>query len=420
MLSPCVSQYIKSVMRLDELLSRVKEHIRHSIAPVELEVERSVGCISAENVVAPVDIPCFNRSVVDGYAVRAESTYSASESSPVVLRISRGGPIGHGEAAEVSTGDILPEGSDAVVMYEDAIRREGVIEVYKPVTPFQNVSVRGEDIRAGDVVVERGHRVSSIDVAVLKMFGINRIRVFRPKIALACTGDEIEDVEDISKLKHVMSKGRTPNVTGHLIKHYLESMCYQVDYYGVLKDDADEIRKYVERAIEDHDVVLVTGGASVGKRDHTWRAILELKPELYQRGVAIRPGRPTTVAVKMGKPVVVLSGFPVAAWIGVEYIVRPIVHHMIGAQIRKMRVYARLTRRVTKPAGLRAFVRVRLCLDDRGNIVADPISATGSGLVSTLLRSHGVLVVPEEREGFDENELVEVEVLREVERCGSR
>lgn len=407
---------------LDYVVQSVRRLVSHRPRVVSVPVGDALGRYAAEDVMAPFDIPPFNRAVVDGYAVRSRDTFGASPSNPVVLRVKGFIGVGDtpsitvnaGEAVEVSTGARLPEGADAVVMYEKTRRFGELLEVLEPVPPLANVSRVGEDVRRGEVIVRRGTRLMPWDIAVLASLGFREVKVYDVRVGVACIGRELVDLEKVEDASSILEKGLVINSNRYTMEGLLKLYGFTPEYMGTLPDDVYTIRRELETALEHFDAVITTGGASVGKVDYTVEAVRGLKPELLVHGVLMRPGRANSVAVVRGKPVFMLSGFPVAAIMGFEAIVKPVLLSMVdGREEPKPKIKGILTRRVTTPVNVRSYVRVRV-YSKEGRVYVEPLALTGSGILSTLVRGNGILVVPENREGFDEGEEVEVTLLRGV------
>ncbi len=406
---------------VEEALEKTLGALSVSIGVEEVNVDTCVGRVSAEDVRALFDVPAFDRSAVDGYAVRAEDTFGASPSSPIELRIIGDAGIGDdpsslptvnaGEALELPTGAPLPPGANAVVMREDAVVRDDVILVLRPVPVWANVSRRGEDFRKGDNVISRGTIVKPWHIGALASFGFNKIRVYRRvRVAVFSTGDEV--VEPGEPLR----PGQVYNSTGHLVLSYLSQYPFvETRYLGIVPDDKSMLKRAVKEALAEHDVLITTGGTGVSSGDVVPSVIKELgSPGVIVRGVAMRPGRPTSIGVIEGKPVFMLSGFPVAALAGLDAIVIPVLHRMLGAkEDPKPAVRVKLTRRVVNAVGYRSYVRVRV-FKKGGEVYAEPLRLTGSGILSTLVRGNGLLVLPENLEGYEAGELVDVVLLNPV------
>ena len=416
-----VGKGFKEVKPIDTVIKEVLALVKHSPSATEVDLINAVGKYLAEDVYSSVDVPPFNRSAVDGYAVRSIDTFGSSPTNPAILRIKGYLPVGEdpgkyvvnqGEAVEIATGAPLPPGADAVVMYENTGRRGDYVEVYRPVAPMDNVSRIGEDVAKGELIFRRGTLIKPWDLGVLASMGIVKVKVYEPKVMLIVTGNELVEVEDA--LKGGLQPGKVINSTRFVLTAMLKSLGCAVDYVK-LPDDEAVIRDHVAKALIDHDAVITTGGASVGRIDYTIRAVAGLKPEYLNHGLAIRPGKPNSVAVKDGKPIFMLSGFPVASLTGFEVLVKPVLLHMMNAVDEpRPRIKGILTRRVATPINTRSFVRVRVYLGKDGRIYVEPLALTGSGVLTTLVKGNGILVVPENREGYDEGDEVEVELIRPI------
>lgn len=408
----------KSLAPVDEAVASFLAKITHKPSAKRTPLGEALGRYLAEDVVAEVDVPPFDRAAFDGYAVRSEDTLSASRANPVVLRLAGrvlpGAPysaeLGPGEAVEAATGAPLPQGADAVVPYEEAEARGEYVEIYRPVPKYYYVSRRGEDVAKGELVLRAGTRLRPWDIGVLASLGVREVAVYDVKAALLSTGGELVDLEEAGSLR----PGQIINSSRFVLCGLAQEAGASCRYLGIYPDDEAAIEEAVARAVEGHDMVVTTGGVSVGEPDRTFKAVAKLA-EFAVHGVAVRPGRPNSAAVVGGKPVVMLSGFPVAASIGFEIFARPAMLKMVGAREEpRPAVKAVLTRRATTPINVRTYARVRV-FRRGGRLYAEPLAVTGSGVLSTLTRGNGILVIPERREGFDEGEEVEVQLIRPVE-----
>ncbi len=401
---------------LNEALSQLLEHTKPPTLEAErIILEQALGRVLAEDVVAPFDIPPFNRSAVDGYAVRAEDTFGASPSNPAVLSlrtevIEAGMPpkfvLGENEAVEIYTGAPLPKGADAVVMAENAVKENAKLHVLSPVSPWQNVSRKGEDFEKGQVALRRGHLLQPWDIGVLASFNLSEVQVLRRvKAAVVATGCELIPPGG------GLEEGKIIDSSRPLVKAFLEaSGCEPIDL-GIAPDDLREVANLIRRVLSEADFVVVIGGTSVGKRDLVPEAVKSLKPTLYVHGLSIKPGKPTGFAVVSEKPVFMLSGYPVAALVGFEAIIKPWLHRKCGlpAALRP-KAKAKLARRVASTPGVRDFLRVKLVKKNE-TLYAEPLRLTGSGLLSSITEADALLIIPEEVEGYDEGAEVEVEIL---------
>lgn len=400
-----------SYTKLDDALKIVLSNVKQLGADV-LPFDRALGRVLAEDVVSNVDVPPFDRSAVDGYAVRASDTFGASAERPKKLRVAGSIEIGaapklkvrKGEAARIMTGAPMPRGSDAAVMIENTRAEGRQVAVLAPVTPGRNVSARGEDVKAGEVVLRRGRLLRPQDVGMLASVGKLRVRVARrPRVAIFATGGELRkpgerlkpaeivDTNSYSLAAAVMSCGGLP---------------FRL---GIVPDELKSIKRALKKAIE-YDLVLASGGTSVGEHDIMPDAIAGLGRLLFH-GVAIRPGGPTAFGLIAEKPVFSLAGFPVASLVAFDMLVRPALRHMqdLPADRGYPRVKARLARKVSSTLGRADIVRVQV-RSQRGELVAEPIRITGSSIMSSMTSADGFLIVPENIEGFDEESIVEIEL----------
>jgi len=378
---------------------------------VSVAVEGALGRVTATNILALTDLPPFDRSAVDGYAVRARDTFEASQFKPKTLRLTKRDLEGRGEARRLWTGNPLPKGADAVVMLEHTKETKDRIEVLVAVTPGENVSKRGEDIRKGETAIESGTRLQPQHLGLLAGLGITRVEVVEePKVALLSTGGELVPLGQEPKPNQIIDSNKLT----------LSSLCYELGAepidLGVTRDNIDEITAKIQEGLEKADVVITTGGTSVGVADLVPIAINNMgKPGVVVHGVAMRPGMPTALAIVKNKPVMVLAGYPVAAMFGFEVFARPVILGLMGirSEPRPM-VKARLTRRAVGVLGRQVYLRVYTYKDEEGEFLAEPIRTRGSGLLTSMTRANGYVVIPEDREGLEEGEMVVVHLFDKI------
>ncbi|MGC9119109.1 MAG: gephyrin-like molybdotransferase Glp [Thermoproteus sp.] len=415
-----MSRGFKSLTPVDKAVAEFLSKLSHKPPVVEVPLGEALGRYLARDIIADVDVPPFDRAAFDGYAVRSIDTLGATRTNPVVLKVvGRAGPgrpfegaVREGEAVEIATGAPLPEGADAVVPYEEAAERGGAVEIYRPVPRYYYVSRRGEDLSKGELVLKAGTRLRPWDLGVLASLGMSRVPIYLVRAAVISTGDELVEVEDVSG--GAPPPGKVVNSTRFALIGLFREAGADAEYLGLVPDDEEAIMRALERALSGFDIVATTGGASVGGPDATHRAVSSMA-DFYVRGIAVRPGRPNGAAVVGGKPVIVLSGFPVAAVVGFEIFARPAILKMVGGRPEPQpTVRGVLTRRITTPINVRTYARVRAYVKE-GKVYVEPLAVTGSGILSTLTRGNAILVVPENREGYDEGEEVEVQLIRELE-----
>ena len=409
-------KFLGKLIGVDEAINRLAKVLPKELPIRSAELVNSLGCYPAEDIVARIDMPEFDRSAVDGYAVRSIDVQGASVNNPAVLRIvgsmkpgDKPGKhvVGPGEAVEIHTGAPLPRGADAVVMYEDAMKMGDEVEVYSPVSPYANVSRKGEDFSKGSVIVPRGERIRAQHIGIIASNGIDRVRVYgRLSAAIISTGNEL-----LEPGKPYI-EGKIYASTGYLVKAYLEETgLFKADYLGIYPDDYDAIREAIEYATWRYDIVLTTGGTSVSESDVV-RDVVEDLGEWVFRGVAMRPGRPTSLALVNNKPVLMLSGYPVAAWTGLELILRQAMINKYGLRgLERPVAVAVLRRSLPNRVGYTSLIRVRLIYGDY-IIYVEPYMLKGSGILSSLSRSYGYVIIPGHIEGYAEGEKVLVKLIK--------
>ncbi|MEM3666796.1 MAG: molybdopterin molybdotransferase MoeA [Candidatus Bathyarchaeia archaeon] len=386
---------------LQRLLGKIQiKKLNTEIVPLNAALNR----VLAEDIVALEDLPRFDRSAVDGYALRAEDTFEASQFKPKILRVvTEKAYIDAGEAKQVWTGNPIPKGANAVVMLENTKRTNNEIEVWITVTPGENISKRGEDVPKGVVAIKAGVRLKPQHLGLAAALGMTAVKVFeKPKIAILATGDELVSANGKPQENQVFDANRA----------ILSALCRELDAepmdLGIAKDDINQIIDKIRVGLEGADLVITTGGTSVGSSDFVPEAVNKIgKPGVIVHGVAMRPAMPTGLAVVNGKPIILLSGNPVAAMVGFEVFARPLICRMLGLDGEEARptVKAQITKRVSTALGRKTFVRVNV-FQRNGDFFAEPISARGSGIISTMTKANGYVIIPENREGLEEGELV--------------
>jgi molybdopterin molybdotransferase len=361
--------------------------------------------ILAEDIRADVDIPGFTRSVVDGYAVRAADTTGSSDTIPsmfplrgrIAMGASAGAHLQSGECIYVPTGGILPEGADAVVMIEYAEQIGKEILVKRPVAHGENVLFFNEDFSSGDVVCNKGRRLSPQDIGVLAAAGCIDVPVVRiPKIGILSTGNELVPV-NVRPLP-----GHVRDVNSYVVASFVREQGCTPILYGIVQDDREALRSAISNATTECDAVLISGGSSKDDRDMV-AAIIREEGEVLIHGIAISPGKPTIIGKCNSKPIIGLPGHPASAFIVLIVIVRHLIAGMTGDSESGVRsVQATLGQNVSSSRGREDYVRV---------VVRDGIATPlfgKSGLLNTLVKSSGVVRIPAESEGLETGTVVEV------------
>jgi len=396
---------------VDEALSIFLKTLRlKRLRSVSVSIEEALGRVTAKNTKAPTDLPPFDRSAVDGYAVRAQDTFEASQFKPKTLQLTSTDSIGEGRAKQVWTGNPLPKGADAVIMLEHTRTLKNKIEVLAALTPDENVSKRGEDVRKGDVAVESGTRLQAHHVGLLAALGISPVDVVeKPKVGILSTGNELVELGKKPQPNQIIDSNR------YIISGLVTELGAKPMNLGIARDNQDEIGAKISEGLAKADVVITTGGTSVGVADLVPMVINKLgKPGVVVHGVALRPGMPTALAVLKGKPVFVLSGYAVAATVGFEVFARPVILKLLGIEHESRPLLkAKLTRRVSGVLGRRVFLRVNVFERDN-DFFAEPVRTKGSGLLTTMTKANGYVVIPEDREGLEQGETVMVHLFAPI------
>jgi molybdopterin molybdotransferase len=377
-----------------------------------LRLESCLNRVLAEDIVANTDLPRDDRSTVDGFAVDAAETEEASQAKPRIFELTSQKTVDKGQAEQAWTGNILPKGSNAIVMLENTKIVGNKVEVWIQATEWENVSRKGEEIHKGKVAVHKGRRLKPQHLGFIASFGIAEVEVFKnPKIAVLVTGNELAELGQSLNENQIYDSNRL----------VLSALCHELGVetvdLGLAEDEIDEISEKLKLGLEKADGIITSGGTSVGGPDLVPDAVNALgTPGVVVHGVAMRPGMPTGLAIVRGKPVLMLPGNPAAALLGFEVFGRPLVSKLLGLNIPEPRpiLKAKMSRRITMTLGRKNLVRVRV-IQSNGELLAEPISARGSGLISTVTRSNGYVVAPENSEGLAEGDMVLVHMLDDVE-----
>ncbi|MGY4706628.1 molybdopterin molybdotransferase MoeA [Candidatus Bipolaricaulota sp. J31] len=398
------------MVTLPEALDLIREAFRRLEGSEAIATAEACGRVLAEDIRAPEDLPGFPRSTMDGYAVRAADTFGAGEGSPARLVLAGEirigapppGPLGRGEAMAIPTGGFLPEGADAVVMLEDTEVEGGEVLVFSPVAPGENIIGPRDDIARGTLLFPRGHRLRPQDIGALMGLGVLEVRAVRgPRAAVLATGEEVvpPDVRP--------GPGKVRDINSYTLKCLLEGAGAVPELYGIVPDSPGGLRAAVERAVAECDLVVISGGSSVGTRDVTLTVLEELG-EVLLWGLRMKPGKPTILARVDGKPVVGCPGHPVSAFVVGAKVIVPIVEQLLGMDnpLPRPRTPAVLAENVPSAKGRREFVRVQLEGDEPRAV---PLIAE-SAVISSLARAHGLIEVPEDTEGLEAGTRVWVEL----------
>lgn len=399
------------VVTLDQAKKTLEKHWRQRSRVEELPLGEAGGRVLAVDVNSTVDLPPFDRAAVDGYAVRAADTYRASEGSPVELEligsVRAGGvfrsKLGAHQCVEIATGAPMPKGADAVVMVEYSVVKMGVVDIHRAVAPGENVGKRGSELKQGMKILRAGRQLTAPAIGALAAVGLTRVRVYQPpKVAVISSGAEI--VKPGAKL----GAGQVCDVNGPTICDAVKKSGGVPVYLGIVPDKAFGIKSLVRRGLASCDIVVISGGSSAGAGDIAPAAVNSMgKPGVLAHGLALKPGKPTFIAVVQGKPVFGLPGYPVSALMVFDQLVAPCIWRAAGLPPLKRKVaHARLAQKLLSARGRQELVPVKL-ERRRGELWAVPI-LKGSGAITALSMADGYVSVPLELEIVDKGETVEV------------
>ncbi|NVM21791.1 MAG: molybdopterin molybdotransferase MoeA [Desulfobacterales bacterium] len=384
-----------------------------------VRLDQSVGRILAHDVLSDIDLPEFSRATMDGYAVRAQSTFGASESMPALLAVVGSVGMGEvptvsvkaGEAVRIATGGMLPAGADSVVMVEHTQSLdETTIEIFKSSAPLQHVIEVGEDLRKGEKILSKGSRVRPQEMGVLAALGRTSVPVYRqPTVAVVSSGDEIVPIEKTPTLSQLR------DVNAHTLTGLVRLAGGAPVYLGIAKDNFDDLDRLLQDALALADIVLISGGSSVGSRDFTLDVLKGLSDtEILVHGVSVSPGKPTILAQSKQKPVWGLPGQVTSAMVVFHVMVRPAIESISGLSKDKLaqvlEVPAVLNRNLASVQGREDFVRARLV--SRGDrFYAEPVLGK-SGLIHTMVKADGLIRIERDSEGLEKGAHVNVILLR--------
>ncbi len=411
-------QQFLDVIDRDEAALRFRRHLRREPLGVEtIELSRSLNRVLAEPIASKVDVPGFDRSNVDGFAVQAADTFGADEESPRLLSlasevISPGnaptGMVSPGSAIAIATGGMVPRGADAVVMVEhtnvDASTNSPRLAIHRPVTPGSAVTYAGSDIAKGETIARAGQLLTSREIGVLAAVGTAKVVVYRrPRVAIISTGDEI-----VAPGESLPTGAVYDSNAAILSAAVIELGGEPVDF-GVIPDEVDQLRATVHAALE-CDVVVLSGGTSKGAGDVSYRVIAELdNPGIVAHGVALKPGKPICLAVTQGKPVVVLPGFPTSAIFTFHEFVAPVIRDLAGRhEEQRETVPAQVPMRINSERGRMEFLLVGL-VQGPGGLVAYPMGK-GSGSVTTFSCADGFITIDQQTEIVEDGVVVDVKL----------
>ena len=409
----CMKSFL-TLKSVEEVLALIR-----SFAPLAAEnvpLSEAAGRWLAEDWHAPEDLPGFDRSTVDGWAVHARDVFGASEAAPALLECVGGLNMGQkpdlfleeGQSVRILTGGMMPEGADRVVMVEHSRPvSDTLVELVRSQAPGDHVILKDDDAAKGALLIPAGRCLRPQEIGLLAALGQVEVPVRRrPRVVIVSTGDELVPCHEKP------APGQVRDVNSHSLAAFCRAAGAEVKLAGLVRDDIALLRETIARAREEADVVLVSGGSSAGMRDHTVDIFTSMpESELLVHGVAISPGKPFILARSGGRCLMGLPGHVGAALVTARAFLQPLLLHLQGGE-EKFRpgVRARLTRAMASAQGRRDYIRVRLSRTEEG-WAAEPILLP-SGLMSGLVHADAVVICPENSEGLYAGEEVWAELLR--------
>lgn len=404
-----------TIISRDEFTEKLRSFSPLNAHPTPLP--ESLGRVLAHDMVADHDWPLQDRSCMDGFAVNARDVFGASESNPGYLECTAALAIDKvpdveimpGECARIATGGVLPEGTDAVVMVEHTGEMDGTtIEIRKSTPPGDNVMRRGEDAKKGQTALTAGTVIRPQEIGLAAALGFEELPVqHAPRVGILSTGDELIEMHETPR------PGQVRDVNSHTVAALVTMAGGEPVNYGIVKDDLDSLVAALEKAIAENDIVLLSGGSSIGVRDLTVEALDSFDhSEILAHGVAISPGKPTILGRANDKPVLGLPGQVTSALVVMHVLILPLIRHLMGDTtsfddtLRPVRE-ATLARNVASKQGREDYVRVKLERGENGELMAHPILGK-SGLLRTMIQADGLAPIPAESEGLYEGQKIQV------------
>ncbi|MCX6355069.1 MAG: molybdopterin molybdotransferase MoeA [Candidatus Aureabacteria bacterium] len=373
----------------------------------------ALGLVFAEDARARNNIPPFDNSAMDGYAVRSADTRGASPRSPVILQLLEDVPAGHlpkktlglGWATKIMTGAPVPRGADAIIIVEDTEEKDGVVRCCAEVKRGENIRRSGEDVRKGEAVLRKGNSIRPQEMGMLAAMGRTRVRVIRrPRVAILATGDELIPPDRIP------GPGQVRNCNNHSLVGLVKKCNAEPVDLGIAPDDSAKLHAQLREAAA-CDMIITSGGVSVGEHDLVKKVLAEMGAKMKFWQVCMKPGKPLAFGLIRGKPVFGLPGNPVSVIVSFEIFVRPAILRMMGKKrLDRPLITAILEKRIEKPADRVHFIRAKVCLKGT-RYHASPTGPQGSGILKSLVMGGGLIVLPKAKTVAKAGEKVAVMML---------
>jgi molybdopterin molybdotransferase len=400
------------MISFNEALNNILSHI-HALGIEKVSLLESLERVIAEDIYARRNIPPLDNSAMDGYAVRWEDIRNASQDHPIRLEVTEDLPAGFistktlekGKTIRIMTGAPIPKGADMVIPVEETKKEDGFVLIFKAAAPGENIRKSGEDVKEGDRVISKGDTIRPAEVGMLASVRRSFVHVFqRPLVAILCTGDELVDVDgDLDEVKIISSNSYT------LGAQVWDCGAIPLQL-GIAKDRKEEIEEKLRHGIR-ADILISSAGVSVGDYDFVKDVMKDLGMEMVFWKVAMRPGQPLAFGTIGGKPVFGLPGNPVSSMISFEQFVRPSLLKMMGhRQLFRPVIEAILKEEIRKMTGRRFFIRGTVSFEKNQYFVTTT-GEQGSGILRSMVKANGLIVIPEDQEMVRAGEKVKVQLL---------
>jgi putative molybdopterin biosynthesis protein len=409
-----IFRFLKTVDEVWEIINK-----NYLIKPKgeKIKIDYTLGRTSFENIYSPIDVPGFDRSSMDGFAVIAQDTFGVDETTPVELKLIGKIEAGEkselslikGECIEISTGAPIPKGANAVVMVEYTIKKNNSIKIFKPITMGENIQATGSDIMRGELIVRKNQLITSREIGIISATGLNEMTVYRqPKIAVLSTGNEIIE------LGQDLDYGKIYDINSHTIIAAIREVGGEPTHLGIIKDNKEQIKEVISNALGKYDIILTSGSTSAGIGDVMYNLFNELgKPGVLVHGIAIKPGKPTIIALIEETLIIGLPGYPTSALSIFDVFVKPIITRLSGRiKDKSEKIKATISQKIVRKGGRKELLPISIIKTEKGYALYPILK--GSGAISTLAEADGYIELSEKTSIIEEGEEVIVNLYPKV------
>ncbi|MBI5417491.1 molybdopterin molybdotransferase MoeA [Candidatus Poribacteria bacterium] len=409
-----MSENKNKLIRVNDALNIILNTISSAMPAEEVDLNNSRDRILHEDIISDINIPIFDNSAMDGFALRSDDIKNAATGNPIILKVIDDIPAGYipnkavkqGEASLIMTGAPIPPGADCVVIVEHTSPCDTpeYVKIFFPGKRGDNIRISGEDIKKGEKILESGIIIKSSDIGLLAALGKNKVKVSKkPSVAIIASGDELVEINS------ALTPGKIRCSNTYMLASLVEKYGGISNNLGISKDTEKDLMSYLNRSLKS-DIIITIGGVSVGKYDVVRDALKKLGGEFKLWQVAMKPGKPLAFCLWNGKPVFGLPGNPISSFICFEQFVRPAIWKMTGKKgLALPTIIATVQNNISKKQGIRYFARSRIYIKD-GEVKAAVQGPHGSNMLKPLTRSNGFVVLKEDSSGVSAGEKAEVEL----------